>query len=48
MIIPVTILGSIAPAIFTGGEALSTLWIFIIAPLLGAAMATFTHNYLES
>ncbi|WP_205757146.1 MIP/aquaporin family protein [Macrococcoides goetzii] len=39
---------SIAPAIFTGGDALSTLWIFIVAPLVGAALATLTHNFLES
>lgn len=39
---------SIAPALFTGGEALSTLWIFIVAPLVGAAVAAVTHNYLES
>ena len=28
---------SIAPALFQGGEALSQLWIFIIAPFVGAA-----------
>ena len=30
---------SIAPAIFEGGQALSDLWIFIIAPFLGAVIA---------
>ena len=30
---------SIAPALFQGGEALSQLWIFIIAPFVGAALA---------
>ena len=29
---------SIAPALFQGGEALSQLWIFIIAPFVGAAL----------
>lgn len=30
---------SIAPALFQGGEALSQLWIFIIAPFVGAVLA---------
>lgn len=30
---------SIAPALFQGGEALSQLWIFIIAPFVGTALA---------
>lgn len=30
---------SIAPALFTGGEALSQLWLFIVAPMLGGALA---------
>ncbi len=30
---------SIAPAIFVGGQALSQLWLFIVAPLVGAAIA---------
>lgn len=32
---------SIGPAIFQGGEALSQLWLFIVAPFLGAAIAAF-------
>lgn len=32
---------SIAPAIFQGGEALSQLWIFIVGPFAGAALAAF-------
>jgi aquaporin Z len=39
---------SIGPAIFVGGWALSQLWLFIIAPLIGAAIASAvylgTHN----
>jgi aquaporin Z len=31
---------SIGPAIFVGGWALSQLWLFIVAPLLGALMAS--------
>jgi aquaporin Z len=30
---------SIAPAIFQGGEALSQLWLFIVAPFVGAALS---------
>ncbi len=30
---------SIAPAVFQGGEALSQLWIFIVGPFIGAALA---------
>ena len=30
---------SLAPAIFGGGEALAQVWVFIIAPLIGAALA---------
>lgn len=30
---------SIGPALFAGGEAISSLWVFILAPLVGAALA---------
>lgn len=30
---------SIGPALFAGGEALSQLWLFVVAPLVGAAIA---------
>ena len=30
---------SIAPAVFQGGTALTDLWVFIVAPLVGAAVA---------
>ena len=30
---------SIAPALFEGGRALSQLWLFIVAPLVGAALS---------
>ena len=30
---------SIGPALFAGGEALSQLWLFIVAPLIGAALS---------
>mgnify|MGYP001030989172 CR=1 FL=1 len=37
---------SIAPALFQGGEALSQLWLFIIAPFVGAALSAAVWNYL--
>lgn len=43
---------SIGPAVFVGGWALSQLWLFIIAPLVGAVIAaavyTATHKPLEA
>lgn len=37
---------SIAPAIFAGGEALSQLWLFIVAPFAGAALSAVTWKVL--
>jgi aquaporin Z len=37
---------SIGPALFVGGLALSQLWLFIIAPLLGGALAAVLGTYL--
>lgn len=37
---------SIGPAIFAQGEALSQLWLFIVAPILGGVVAAFTFNFL--
>ncbi|MGQ0566380.1 MAG: aquaporin [Gemmobacter sp.] len=34
---------SIGPALFTGGEALADLWVFIVAPLVGGAVAGVLH-----
>lgn len=39
---------SLAPALFMGGEALSQLCVFIVAPLLGAAIAAFVWRTLNS
>ena len=35
---------SIGPALFAGREALATLWVFIVAPLIGAALAAFVYK----
>lgn len=39
---------SIGPALFQGGLALSQLWLFIIAPLLGAAIAAFVWKAIDT
>jgi len=39
---------SIGPALFQGGVALSQLWLFIVAPLLGAAIAAFTWKAIDT
>ncbi len=39
---------SIGPALFQGGEALSQLWLFIVAPFLGAALAAFTWKAIDT
>lgn len=37
---------SIGPALIVGDTALSQLWVFIVAPLVGGAVAALVHNYL--
>lgn len=39
---------SIGPALFEGGVALSQLWLFIIAPFVGAALSALVWNYFGS
>lgn len=36
---------SLGPALFVGGESLSQLWLFIVAPLVGGALAAFVTMY---
>ena len=38
---------SLGPALFQGGAALSQLWIFIVAPLLGGALAAAIWKAIE-
>ncbi len=38
---------SIAPAVFAGGEALSQLWVFIVAPFVGAALSALAWKALS-
>ena len=37
---------SLAPAIFQGGDALSQVWVFILAPLVGACLAGLFYKYV--
>lgn len=38
---------SIGPAIFAGGWALEQLWLFIVAPMLGGAIAAFAYSAMS-
>lgn len=37
---------SLAPAVFTGVDAIIQVWVFIVAPLLGAVAAAFLYRFL--
>ncbi|MGL4851103.1 MAG: MIP family channel protein [Phocaeicola sp.] len=39
---------SIGPALFQGGAALSQLWLFIVAPFIGAALSAITWKCIGS
>lgn len=38
---------SISQALFVGGDALSQLWLFIVAPLVGAALAGLVYKFMS-
>ena len=38
---------SLGPAIFAGGDALSSLWVFIVGPFIGAALAAVVYKLLS-
>ncbi|MCD7717411.1 MAG: aquaporin [Lachnospiraceae bacterium] len=38
---------SLMPALFAGGTALSQVWIFIVGPLIGGALAAVVYGFLE-
>lgn len=38
---------SIGPALFEGGAALSQLWLFIVAPIVGAALSAGVWNFIK-
>ena len=37
---------SLGPALFAGGASLSCLWVFIVGPLIGGALAACVYNGL--
>ena len=37
---------SLGPAIFAGGEALSQLWVFIVAPIVGGVVAAVLGKFV--
>ena len=39
---------SFGPALLAGGEALSCLWVFLLAPLVGGALAAVVYKFLAS
>lgn len=39
---------SIGPAIFAGGDALASLWVFIVGPIVGAALAAVVYKLLTT
>ncbi|MDR1743187.1 MAG: MIP family channel protein [Dysgonamonadaceae bacterium] len=39
---------SIGPAIFQGGEALAQLWLFIVAPLIGAVLSAVVWKVIDT
>ena len=39
---------SLAPALFVGGEALKQVWVFIVAPFIGSALAAFTYKFTHA
>ncbi|MCF6523189.1 MIP family channel protein [Streptomyces sp. JJ36] len=36
---------SLGPALFAGGAALTQLWLFLVAPLIGGALAAVVHRF---
>ena len=38
---------SLAPAVILGGDALSQVWLFIVAPFVGSALAAIVYKFLN-
>ncbi|MGI6265458.1 MAG: aquaporin, partial [Acutalibacteraceae bacterium] len=38
---------SFGPALFAGGDALSNVWVFIVAPLVGGILAALIYKFLS-
>ena len=39
---------SFGPALFVGGDALTSVWVFIVAPLAGGVLAALVYKFLDS
>ena len=39
---------SIGPALFAGGEALKNVWVFIVAPMIGSAVAAVAFRFIKN
>ncbi len=39
---------SFGPALFVGGDALSNVWVFIVAPLVGGVLAALVYKFLAT
>jgi len=39
---------SFGPALFVGGDALSNVWVFIVAPLVGGILAALVYKFLAA
>jgi MIP family channel proteins len=39
---------SLGPALFAGGEAISSLWIYVLGPSAGACLASLAYEYIRS
>lgn len=39
---------SFGPALFVGGDALASVWVFIAAPLVGGVLAALVSKFLTS
>lgn len=39
---------SFGPALFVGGDALTNVWVFLVAPLVGGALAALVYKFLTS
>ncbi len=38
---------SLGPALLLGGDALKNVWVFLVAPLVGAALAALVYRFLD-
>ncbi|MCR5636306.1 MAG: aquaporin [Clostridiales bacterium] len=38
---------SFGPALFVGGDALGSVWVFIVAPLIGGVLAALVYKFLQ-